>query len=251
MLVAGLAALPAVAECADLDELRERWRGVMSARIDADRTRGFPFEGCFAEAAERHDLPLHLLLGLAWGESAFDATARSSKNAIGVMQIRWPGTARDLGFDSPRSLEDPCRNIDAGARYLRWLLDRVDGDPVLALASYNHGPGAIDGRDGNVNRHARGYVCYIYDKTLRVLSGARPGTRVLFARLGSFTDYGMARRTLGSYERRVRLRDGVELRLEVQQSGAGGYELRVPCENDTELRRERERYERITGFVPN
>jgi hypothetical protein len=250
-LVVLLSAGSTIADCPDVRQLHQDWRRVLDVPVQADDLAGYPFRDCFRAAAERHGLPVHLLLGVAWGESAFDPTARSSKNAVGVMQIRWPGTARDLGFDSIRALMDPCRNIDAGARYLRWLFDRVGGDPVLALASYNHGPGAIDGRYRNVTRHARDYVCYIYDKTVRVLSGVRPGAANVLLRLGRFTDYGMARTTLESYRRRARLRDRVDLNLEIQRSGSGGYELRLPCRNAEELRKERARYERITGFVPH
>jgi hypothetical protein len=237
--------------CGDLVTMRADWRRLLESAGHAPAPRGYPFQDCFASAAERSELPIHLLIGVAWGESAFDPHARSPKNAVGVMQIRWPGTARDLGFESIASLEDPCRNIEAGARYLRWLLDGVDGDPVLALASYNHGPGAIAGQDRNLNDHARGYVCYIYDKTLRVLAGARPGTKRLILRLGRFTDYGMAKSNLASYGRRVRLRDGIDLPLEIQHVPGSGYELWVRCSDEAQWSREHARYEQITGFVPN
>ncbi len=216
--------------------------------IDFD---GFPFLDCFRTAAEEWEIPLPLLVGLAWGESAFDPTARSSKNAIGIMQIRWPLTARELGFNSIRELEDPCRNIHAGARYLRELLDRVGGDTVLALASYNHGPTAIDGHDRNLNKHARWYVRYIHDKTAAVLAGRRWVAGQLTARLGRFTDYGMARVAGDRYGRLARLREDAELELSIQLDSDGMYRLRVQCESTGCVVEERARYERITGFMPN
>lgn len=246
-----LAVASHAAECGSLAEMRADWERLLADELDPSAVADYPFGDCFLAAAERYRLPVQLLLGLAWGESAFDPEARSPKNAIGVMQIRWPGTARDLGFDSIGELHDACRNIRAGARYLRWLLDRVDGDAVLALASYNHGPGAIDGSEGNVGAHARGYVCYIRDKTLAVLDGDRPGATATWLRLGRFTDYGMARRTRDSYRRRVRLRDGVDLTLDIQHVPGEGYELRVACESRERRDEERGRYERITGFDPH
>jgi soluble lytic murein transglycosylase-like protein len=65
--------------------------------------------------------------------------AVSPKGALGVMQLM-PSTARALSAD-PR---DPAQNIDAGARLLRELLIKYDGDVVKALSAYNAGAGAVD-----------------------------------------------------------------------------------------------------------
>lgn len=71
-------------------------------------------------------------------ESGFDAAAVSSAGAQGLMQIM-PGTGRDLELDDPF---DPSENIDAGIRYLRYLLDTFP-DRRLAVAAYNAGPNAV------------------------------------------------------------------------------------------------------------
>jgi membrane-bound lytic murein transglycosylase B len=70
-------------------------------------------------------------------ESGWDATAGSSKGAYGLTQLM-PGTAAELGVDPT----DPEQNLRGGARYLRQQMDRF-GDPVLALAAYNAGPGNV------------------------------------------------------------------------------------------------------------
>ena len=56
-----------------------------------------------------------------------------------MMQLM-PATARRFGVTS---IYDPRQNIDAGIRYMRWLLDTFKGDVVLALAGYNAGEGAV------------------------------------------------------------------------------------------------------------
>ncbi len=72
-------------------------------------------------------------------ESAFKIRATSHKGASGLMQLM-PATARRFGVTS---IYDPKQNIEAGVRYMRWLLDFFDQDVVLALAGYNAGEGAV------------------------------------------------------------------------------------------------------------
>ena len=78
-----------------------------------------------------------LFLRLVGQESSFNPDAVSSKGASGLAQLM-PGTAAELGVDP----SDPIQNLRGGARYLRQQLDAF-GDPVLALAAYNAGPGAV------------------------------------------------------------------------------------------------------------
>jgi hypothetical protein len=73
-------------------------------------------------------------------ESSFKSRAISPKGARGLMQLM-PGTAARFGVTS---IFDPRQNIEGGARYLRFLLDRFDGDVNLALAGYNAGEGAVE-----------------------------------------------------------------------------------------------------------
>ena len=108
-----------------------------------------PFQSCFAAAAASYDIEESLLIGIAIVESSMDPDAVSSSNAMGLMQIKWPITANHLGISEQQDLFDPCINIDAGARYLRELLDDLaDFAPQprkrLALASYRLGPNGFD-----------------------------------------------------------------------------------------------------------
>jgi|SRR5580658_2431249 soluble lytic murein transglycosylase-like protein len=90
------------------------------------------------QAADKYGLPRWLVRSVMRAESGFQPQAVSPKGAIGLMQLM-PGTAQKLGAD-PR---DPAQNADAGARYLRDLLQMYDGALWHALAAYNAGPGAV------------------------------------------------------------------------------------------------------------
>jgi hypothetical protein len=73
-------------------------------------------------------------------ESKYDAKAVSPVGAQGLMQMM-PATAERFGLKDPF---DPAANVEAGTKYLKWLLTRFDGDVSLALAGYNAGEGAVD-----------------------------------------------------------------------------------------------------------
>lgn len=114
-----------------------------------DPLAALPYQDCFASAADRYQIDDALLMGIAIVESSMDPGAISSANALGLMQIKWPITATHLGITDRQTLFDPCTNIDAGARYLRELLDDLAAfSPQprrrLALASYRLGPSGFD-----------------------------------------------------------------------------------------------------------
>jgi hypothetical protein len=94
-------------------------------------------------AAERYGLPRRLVRSVMQAESGFAAQAVSPKGAIGLMQLM-PATAQSLGADP----HDPAANVDAGARYLRELLEKYNGGLRHALAAYNAGPAAVEKYQG-------------------------------------------------------------------------------------------------------
>ena len=73
-------------------------------------------------------------------ESKYDPKAVSYVGAQGLMQMM-PGTAKRFGLKYPF---DATANVEAGTKYLKWLLKRFDGDVSLALAGYNAGEGSVD-----------------------------------------------------------------------------------------------------------
>lgn len=90
--------------------------------------------------APQYHLDPNLVLAVVAAESNFDPSARSDKNAQGLMQLI-PATAERFGV---QDVWDPEQNLRGGMAYLRWLLHRFDGDVWLALAGYNAGEQAVE-----------------------------------------------------------------------------------------------------------
>ena len=97
------------------------------------------YDGLVMKSAARHGVDPNLVMAVMRQESGFNPRARSYKGASGLMQLM-PATARRFGVEN---IYDPAQNIDAGTRYLRFLLDTFDGDVELALAGYNAGENAV------------------------------------------------------------------------------------------------------------
>ncbi len=150
--------------------LEALWRDSLVLMERSNLHGNLPFRSCFTQAARRHGLPLPLLLAVARGESNFDPKAVSPKNCVGIMQIKWPETAMDLGITQKEALFDPCINIEAGARYLAGLIRFFQGNLYLALGAYNYGPGAI--RPGRVPDGAHWYASYIHSHLQQLLASS-------------------------------------------------------------------------------
>ncbi len=104
-----------------------------------------PYRDVLKSHARRFDLDEAWVYGLIRQESRFIADARSSAGASGLMQIM-PATARwvahKLGLNNWRwsRVTDIDTNVSLGTYYLRYVLDALDGNSVLASAAYNAGP---------------------------------------------------------------------------------------------------------------
>src|SRR5271157_1199252 len=96
------------------------------------------------DAAKAQDVQAKLLHAVIEQESAFRPCAISVKGAQGLMQLM-PDTAQQLAV---HDVFDPKENIEAGAKYLKQLLDKYKGDLKLALGAYNAGPTTVDEAGG-------------------------------------------------------------------------------------------------------
>jgi soluble lytic murein transglycosylase-like protein len=101
-----------------------------------------PYGAEILAAARQFGVNPALVAAVTRVESAFRASARSHKGARGLMQLM-PATAARFGV-AVEELYKPTRNIEAGTRYLRWLLDHFGEDPQRVIAAYNAGENAVE-----------------------------------------------------------------------------------------------------------
>lgn len=136
-------------------ELARRMEWYDRAINTAERTRDLhdfelrflaPYRELAQQAARENKIDEAWVFGLMRQESRFINVARSSVGASGLMQIM-PATARwiakRLGIKDfhPKEMQDPAKNIQFGAYYLKHVQTTLDDSPVLATAAYNAGPG--------------------------------------------------------------------------------------------------------------
>ena len=168
-------------EAAEYARRNELWEQAINT---AERTRSLhdfalrylaPYREQFRSYAREYGLDEAWVLGVARQESRFVANARSRSGAMGLMQLM-PATARwvagKLGLKRFRQaiVTDLDINISMGTYYLKYVLETLDNQPVLASAGYNAGPGrardwrAHDAMDSAIYtetipfKETRGYV---------------------------------------------------------------------------------------------
>ncbi len=114
------------------------------SRIAESESAGIDYDEMIRSVSHRHGLDAHLIRAVIKAESDFNASARSHKGAMGLMQLM-PDTAR---LHNVMNVYDPIDNIEGGVRHLKLLLGRYQGDLELSLAAYNAGIKAVERHGG-------------------------------------------------------------------------------------------------------
>ena len=105
----------------------------------------------FRKYGAQYQFDYLMVMAQGYQESQLDQTARSQRGAVGVMQLL-PSTAADKAIGIPGIDQSADRNVNAGAKYLRLLVNRYLNDPhidaknrtLMAFAAYNAGPGNLN-----------------------------------------------------------------------------------------------------------
>jgi hypothetical protein len=112
---------------------------VSEQMLGAFSTGNADVDSYIVSACLRYNIDPLLIYAQMKQESGFKQKAISHKGASGYMQLM-PDTARRFGV---KNIFDTKQNIDAGVKYMRFLLNKFDGDMRLALAGYNAGEGSV------------------------------------------------------------------------------------------------------------
>jgi soluble lytic murein transglycosylase-like protein len=116
-------------------------------RYDAQLlARASQYDSIIEHAANDAAVEPNLLRAVIVVESGFNSRAVSKRGAVGLMQLM-PATASRFGVSNPY---DAQQNVHAGARYLKFLIDRFGHDIRLALAAYNAGEEAVNRNGGQI-----------------------------------------------------------------------------------------------------
>lgn len=125
------------------ERILERERELIVASFATEFGIPLPLARNIHTAALAENITPRVAFGLVQAESSFRAKVVSPVGAVGLTQLL-PSTARWLVPGTTRNdLMKPETNLRVGFQYLRYLIDKYEGDEKLALIAYNRGPGTV------------------------------------------------------------------------------------------------------------
>lgn len=127
-----------------------------------------------AQAAARYHLPPQLVRAVMTVESGGNPGVESNKGAVGLMQLL-PATAKALGVED---IHDPAQNVMGGARFLRVLANRFDGDLVKVLSAYHAGSMRVASRDATPFAATDDYVRKVLKTYYQLRDAALRGSEI-------------------------------------------------------------------------
>jgi hypothetical protein len=102
------------------------------------------FHPIIDKASEQHNIDPALIKAVIMAESSYNPRAVSPRGAVGLMQLM-PNTAESLGVANSYN---PEQNVQGGTKYLKNLIEQLNGDIKLALAAYNAGLARVKKHNG-------------------------------------------------------------------------------------------------------
>ena len=147
---------------------------VAASRLIEERKHALPaIEEYIGQVAFQYQLDPQLVVAMIEVESAWNSKARSSKGALGLMQLM-PKTAERFRVRDPM---DPRENVEGGVRYLRLLLDQFDQNLTFALAAYNAGETVV-AKGGGIPPYeeTRNYVDRVIKRFTELQGGLLPSS---------------------------------------------------------------------------
>ena len=144
-----------------------------------------PFGSIIYKEAKKNNIRPELVAAVVQAESRFKPTARSGAGAIGLMQLV-PRTGKWMGA---KDLTNPAQNVAAGAKYLKYLNERFDGNETKVIAAYNAGEGNVK-RFGGVPpfKETRKYVVKVRNYEAEYKNRVENRIADLSARPGMLSD---------------------------------------------------------------
>jgi len=122
----------------DVNQEESKWRELIRRPLKKSYMSKYPFASCFLEIAQKYNVPLHILLGMAAYYSNFDPSS-TMDNKYGIMHIGWPYPAIDLGENKKENLMNtPCKNIEHAGKFFSSILEKSKGSWLLTMVLYDH-----------------------------------------------------------------------------------------------------------------